>query len=127
MLYHFGYEVAFASNGHQAIDAYQRAKTTAQPFDVIILDLTIPGGMGAKETIAQLLTLDPDVRAVVVSGYANDSIMGEFRQYGFCGCIAKPYQGNELHRILQEVLTGSEAPATTAPSINIDRLTSPLS
>ena len=127
MLDHFGYEVAFASNGHQAIDAYQRAKTTAQPFDVIILDLTIPGGMGAKETIAQLLTLDPDVRAVVVSGYANDSIMGEFRQYGFCGCIAKPYQGNELHRILQEVLTGSEAPATTAPSINIDRLTSPLS
>jgi PAS domain S-box-containing protein len=116
VLAHFGYEVDFASNGHQAIDAYQHAKTAAQPFDVIILDLTIPGGMGAKETIAQLLALDPDVKAIVASGYANDPIMGEFRQYGFCGCIAKPYQGNELHRVLHEVISGSEAPATPSPT-----------
>jgi PAS domain S-box-containing protein len=107
MLAHFGYDVAFASHGHQAIDAYQHAKTAAQSFDVIILDLTIPGGMGAKETIAQLLAFDPDVKAIVVSGYANDPIMDEFRQYGFCGCIAKPYQGNELHRVLHEVITSS--------------------
>jgi PAS domain S-box-containing protein len=107
MLAHFGYEVTFANHGNEAITAYQNAKTAGQPFDVIVLDLTIPGGMGGKETITQILAFDPHVKAIVASGYATDPIMDEFKQYGFCGCIAKPYKAHELNQILHTVIRGS--------------------
>ena len=113
ILAHFGYEVTFAHHGSEAIATYQDAKATGQPFDVIVLDLTIPGGMGGKETIAQILAFDPDAKAIVASGYANDPIMDEFKQYGFCGCIAKPYKAHELHQILHTVMRDSTPPFLT--------------
>ena len=75
ILLHFGYDVVFASDGIQAISVYQHAKDMRAPFDAIIMDLTIPGGMGGKEAIERLLELDPEVKAIVASGYANDPYM----------------------------------------------------
>ncbi len=78
------------------------AQAAGNPFDAVIVDLTVPGGMGGYETVQRLLALDPDVRAVVSSGYSNDPILAGFRAHGFSGVIAKPYQMAELARVLDE-------------------------
>ena len=100
-----GYEVEFAKDGAEAIELYKKAKESAQPFEAIIMDLTIPGGMGGKETIQELIEIDPEIRAIVSSGYSNDPIMADYRKYGFCGVIAKPYKIKELGEILYKVIT----------------------
>ena len=105
MLNHLGYEVCFADEGSGAVDTYLRAREAGEPFDAVILDLTIPGGMGGKETIAKLREMDPDVKAVVSSGYASDSIMSNYREYGFRDVIAKPYKVQDLGRVLHQVIT----------------------
>jgi CheY-like chemotaxis protein len=104
MLLHFGYDVVFASDGIQAISVYQHAKDMHAPFDAVIMDLTIPGGMGGKEAIERLLELDPEVKAIVASGYANDPIMADYRAYGFVSCIAKPYRTDTLAKTLRDVI-----------------------
>jgi CheY-like chemotaxis protein len=100
ILSHYGYEVAFAQDGTEAIDLYGSAQETGTPFDVIIMDIEIPRGMGAKETLPRIRALDSQAKAIVVSGHANDPIMRESAQYGFCERIVKPYgltQHEELH------------------------------
>jgi len=109
MLGHYGYTVAFARHGAEAIELYRQAQQANVPFDVVIMDLTIPGGMGAKETIAHMLALDPGAKAVVASGYVNDPIMVEFAQHGFCQRIVKPYKSEELHDMLHRIIAGSNA------------------
>jgi two-component system cell cycle sensor histidine kinase/response regulator CckA len=109
MLGHFGYEVAFARDGLEAIELYTRARAAGKPFDVIIMDLTIPGGMGGREAIRRILDIDPQAKAIVASGYATDPIIADFRQYGFCERIAKPYKSEELHAILHRIITGTAA------------------
>ncbi|ETW97675.1 MAG: hypothetical protein ETSY2_44210 [Candidatus Entotheonella gemina] len=104
ILLHFGYEVVFARDGVEAIAAYQQAQEAWAPFDAIIMDLTIPGGMGGEEAIGRLLELDPEVKAIVASGYANDPIMADYRAYGFVGRIAKPYRTDTLNQALQDVI-----------------------
>jgi len=104
ILLHFGYDMVFVGDGIAAISAYQHAKDTQAPFDAVIMDLTIPGGMGGKEAIKRLLELDPEVKAIVASGYANDPIMADYRAYGFVGCITKPYRTETLHKIMREVI-----------------------
>jgi CheY-like chemotaxis protein len=73
------------------------------------MDLTIPGGMGGKEAVRKILDIDPQAKAVVATGYANDPIIADFRQHGFCDRIAKPYKSEELHGILHRVITGTSA------------------
>jgi CheY-like chemotaxis protein len=107
LLEHYGYDVVFAHDGDETLTTYQQANDLGTPFDALILDLTIPGGMGGKETVTKLLAINPQVKAIVASGYANDPIMSEFRQYGFQGCIAKPYQADALHQVLRQVLAGT--------------------
>jgi PAS domain S-box-containing protein len=107
MLDNLGYSAEFSKNGNEAIELFKRAKESEKPFDAAILDLTVPGGMGGKETIKGLLDLDPGIKAIVSSGYSNDPIMAEFRDYGFAGVITKPYKLTELNEILQSVLTGA--------------------
>lgn len=107
MLDSLGYSAEFAKNGSEAIECYRRAYESGEPFDAVILDLTVPGGMGGKETIKGLLGVDSGIKAIVSSGYSNDPIMAEFREYGFKGVIAKPYKPAELNEILQSVLTGN--------------------
>ena len=101
-----GYKVEFAREGAEAIEFYQKAKESAEPFDAVILDLTVPGGMGGKEAIQKLLEIDPKVKAIVSSGYSSDPIMSDFKKYGFRGVIAKPYKvrelSEELHRLITE-------------------------
>ena len=107
ILGHYGYEVVFAQDGTEAIDLYRSAQETGTPFDIIIMDLTIPGGMGAKETLPRIRALDSQAKAIVASGYANDPIMTEFAQYGFCERIVKPYQPEALHQMLRRIIVAS--------------------
>lgn len=109
-----GYEAELARDGAEAIRRYQEAREGGRPFSAVIMDLTIPGGMGGKETIQRLLDLDPGARAIVSSGYSNDPVMAEFRKYGFCGVVAKPYEIRELARVLQSVIQSGERPGVEA-------------
>lgn len=104
LLPRLGYEVELAADGQEAINLYQKARCSARPFDLVIMDLTIPGGMGGKETIEKLLSLDPSVKAIVSSGYSNDPVMADYRDYGFKSVITKPYNVNNLGEILYKVL-----------------------
>lgn len=96
-----GYEVKCVRNGESAIKAYQEARAAGQPFDIVVMDLTIIGGMGGKEAILELKNIDPQVKAVVSSGYSTDPIMANPEKYGFLGVIAKPYRLEDLSRVLK--------------------------
>ncbi|MDM8557145.1 PAS domain S-box protein [Desulfococcaceae bacterium HSG7] len=106
MLKIIGYQVALASDGEEAITLYKEAKESGNPFDAVILDLTIRGGMGGLETIKKLLAIDPDVKAIVSSGYYQTDEMREFSEYGFKDVMPKPYNiqqiGTTLNRLLQK-------------------------
>jgi len=91
-----GYEVEFAVNGAEAIPMYSNALGSGSPYNGVILDLTIPGGMGGKETIKLLREIDEDVKAIVVSGYADDPVLTNFKEFGFAGALAKPYTMEQL-------------------------------
>lgn len=104
ILVHLGYEPGFARDGQEALAAYAQAKALGQPFAAVIMDLTIPGGMGGKEAIQRLRQMEPGARAIVSSGYADDPIMTRFQKYGFDGVIRKPYRVNTFSRELARVL-----------------------
>lgn len=104
MLEMLGYTVAFASDGQRAIDMYRDAMNLPSKFDVIIMDLTIPGGMGGQEAITTLRKIDPHIRAIVSSGYSNDDVMANYQDYGFTGVVAKPYDLRVLSKTLREIL-----------------------
>ncbi|MBI5847730.1 MAG: PAS domain S-box protein [Nitrospirae bacterium] len=106
MLRSLGYEVELAKDGSEAIELYQRAFEAHTPFDIVIMDLTIPGGMGGKEAIQKLRSIDPNIRAIVSSGYSNDPIMAEHEKYGFRGVIIKPYNLGVFSKSVREVMKG---------------------
>lgn len=106
MLGQCGYETEFAEDGNKAIDLYRKAKESGQPFDAVIIDLIIPAGMGGKEAIKKLVDIDPDIRAIVSSGYSDDPVMSNFKEYGFKNAMAKPYEIAELRKMLHEVISG---------------------
>jgi len=99
-----GFEAAKAEDGREAMDMYRKAKESGHAFDIVIMDLTIPGGMGGKETIKELLAYDPAAIAIVSSGYSNDPIMSNCEAYGFKGVIKKPYRIEELSDALRDLL-----------------------
>jgi len=99
-----GYQAELARDGEEAIRRYRDARESGRPFSAVIMDLTIPGGMGGKEAIKHLLELDPRARVIVSSGYSNDPVMAEFRKFGFLGVVAKPYEIRELAKVLQQVI-----------------------
>jgi two-component system, cell cycle sensor histidine kinase and response regulator CckA len=104
MLGKLGFETRFARNGEEAIAAYEAAMQAGCPFEAVILDLTVKGGMGGKDTIRRLCALDPSVKAIVSSGYANDPGVTHYSDYGFCGVVTKPYRFDELRQILETIL-----------------------
>lgn len=103
MLTQLGYEVKTAQDGEEAIDEYLKALNRGAAFDVVILDLTVPGGTGADEAILKLLEIDPNVRAILASGYADNNIMNDYREFGFSAALAKPFDLNELAAIVASV------------------------
>jgi PAS domain S-box-containing protein len=107
MLKHIGYEVEIAGDGVDALRLYQEARMKGRPFDAVIMDLTVPGGMGGREAISKLLEIDPDVKAIVSSGYSNDPVMANFRDYGFRGVVVKPFKIEELSNTLYNVLSNT--------------------
>jgi signal transduction histidine kinase/CheY-like chemotaxis protein len=106
MLKSLGYEAAIARDGVEAVQLYQQARKEGRPFAAVIMDITVPGGMGGKDAVTLLRKIDPSVKAIVSSGYSNDSILADFRAYGFSGVLVKPYQVQELGAALSAVLQG---------------------
>ncbi len=100
MLTFLGHRVQAVSDGQEAVDRFGDARESGMPYDLVILDLTIPGGMGGKEAAARLLELDPEARIIVSSGYSNDPVMAEYRRYGFQAALSKPYNLEEMKRVL---------------------------
>ena len=102
------YDGASCANGDEAIAVYSAAMEAGEPFHAVILDLTIPGGMGGEETIQRLREIDPRVKAIVASGYDDDEVMSNYKDYGFSGALAKPYQIKDLEEMLKNIFRGEQ-------------------
>jgi PAS domain S-box-containing protein len=109
-----GYSVSTAETALAGVDLYRQKLEADQRFDLVILDLTLPGGMGGKEALKRLLEIDPTVNAIVSSGYATDATMSRYEDFGFRGVIAKPYEASELGRVVHHAIQSSRA--KTAPA-----------
>jgi PAS domain S-box-containing protein len=106
MLENLGYKPEFAKDGAEAIESYKKAIEAEKPYDAVILDLTIPGGMGGKDAVKKLLEISPEVKAIVSSGYSDDRVLSNFQEYGFKGVMPKPFESLSLSKVLHEVLQG---------------------
>jgi DNA-binding NtrC family response regulator len=98
MLGRLGYEVVTRSEGTAAIAAYAESVRERRPFDLVIVDLTVPGGMGGRDMVQHLQEIDPKVKIVVSSGYADDPVMADHTAYGFCATLPKPFALNDLRQ-----------------------------
>ena len=105
LLTYLGYEVYFAQDGTEAVQCYKEALDSKNPFDAVILDLTVKGGMGGKEAIRELAKIDPRIVAIVSSGYCNDPGITDFAKYGFSGVVTKPYTMSELGEKLNQAIS----------------------
>ena len=104
MLLQLGHEAVLSADGEKAVQAYKKSLDSGHPFDLVIMDLTIPGGMGGAEAVQRILDINPKAKVMVSSGYSNDPIMANCRKYGFCAAIVKPYQLQQLARIISQQL-----------------------
>ena len=104
LLTHAGYTVALANDGAEAVIMYQQALDEEKRFDGVILDLTVPGGMGGKDAAENILAVDPSAKIIVSSGYANDPIMADYPKYGFSGVVPKPYKIQDLSKVVHDIL-----------------------
>lgn len=106
MLEFIGYQVVHAEDGQEAINLYKAGWEAGQPFDIIIMDLTIPGGMGGQEAVGEILKINPKAKVIVSSGYSNDPILAEYTKYGFKAAIVKPFAMKDLSSVIEQVLSG---------------------
>jgi len=104
LLPRLGFEVELAHEGAEAVEKYVAARDAGRPFDVVVMDLTVPGGLGGWEATQQLHKIDPSVRAIVSSGYSSDPVLANYRAYGFKGVVAKPYKVDDFAQVLRAVL-----------------------
>jgi PAS domain S-box-containing protein len=104
MLESLGYTVTCVEDGKQALELYKKAKQVGHPFDVVIMDLTVPGGMGGEKAVKELTAFDPEAKVVVASGYSNDPVMANYKKYGFSGMLPKPIVLEDLHKLLNQLI-----------------------
>lgn len=104
MLLHLGHEVVLSKDGVEAIKLYQKAIRSNEKFDLVIMDLTIPGGLGGKKAVREILNIDQAAKVIVSSGYSNDPIMANYKDYGFYSAITKPYRLQELNMVISELV-----------------------
>lgn len=105
MLEVLGYSVALAKDGSEAIEFYKAAMASGAPFDSVLMDLTIPGGIGGMEAVKRILEIDSKAKAIVCSGYSNDTVMANYKSFGFCAVVPKPYSLNQLSSTISDVLS----------------------
>lgn len=105
-----GYTYQTAKNGKEAISMFAQAQEMGTPFDLVILDLTIPGEIGGRAVVQKMQQLVPSVKAIVVSGYSNDPVLSNFREYGFHGRISKPFRLGEVSEVIDEILSNEPSP-----------------
>jgi two-component system cell cycle sensor histidine kinase/response regulator CckA len=104
LLESLGYHVGLAGDGIEAIELYHQARQQGRPFDLVIVDLAVPDGMGGQETMDRLRRDDPGVRAIVASGHARDPVMADYRAHGFRAAIRKPFDIDDLDRAIRQGL-----------------------
>jgi PAS domain S-box-containing protein len=102
-----GFRAEAVASGDAAVQTFRDALAVSDPFTLVIMDLTVPGAMGGRDAIHHLRELDPNVKAIVASGYFNDPIMADYKKFGFSGVIAKPFNLDEIRRLVQRITTGS--------------------
>ena len=108
MLEALGYSVDLASDGSEAVLLYKKAFERGRPYDLVILDITVPGGIGGREAFLEIKSIDPNAKAIVSSRYSNDPIMAQYKKYGFLGVISKPYKIEELLSVIRKVLNKND-------------------
>ncbi|MBN1981595.1 MAG: response regulator [Chitinivibrionales bacterium] len=104
-----GYEVTAVSSGEQAIETYRKAFQNDEPFDLVILDMTVPYGMGGIEATCKLRLLNREVKVVITSGFSHDPIMDNYAEYGFAGAIKKPFDMADLNHTIQSIVFSDNA------------------
>jgi PAS domain S-box-containing protein len=105
LLAKLGYTTSAASHGQEAVAMYEEALAVGRPYSAVIVDLTIPGGMGGREAVQRLRAIDPNVKALVSSGYSDDPVVADYQSHGFTGVVSKPYTLAEMRRALSKALS----------------------
>jgi len=103
-----GYDAMFAREGASAVEIFSRERQRGHPFDLVILDLSVPDGMGGKEAFEKIREIDPSVKVVISSGYTNDPMMTDYAKFGFSGILAKPYRINDIKVLLEKMIPKKE-------------------
>ncbi len=116
LMHALGNEVEVAANGEETLAKYKDATTAGRPFDIVILDLTIRGGMGGFETLGKLAEIDPSVKAIMSSGYSDDTVIANYREHGFKAFLKKPYKMQELREVMRAIC---EAGCDDSPVVDI--------
>ena len=104
MLNEIGHDALLAKDGEEAVCYYREAMADAVSIDLVIMDLTIPGGMGGLEAVVKILEINPEAKVIVSSGYSNDPVMANFRDYGFCAALVKPFRLLEFTKIISQIM-----------------------
>lgn len=107
-----GYQVAITKDGREAALCYEQAKKDGTPFDLVILDLTIPGGVGGKEAARMILAIDPEAKVIASSGYSDDPVMLDYRKFGFSGVVSKPFKIEALSALIKKLLEPKPLPVS---------------
>jgi signal transduction histidine kinase/CheY-like chemotaxis protein len=113
LLRRLGLQADLVRDGAEVVKKFSESYYAGRPYDLVVMDLTVPGGTGGREAIDQLRRIDPNVRAIVSSGYSSDPVLANYRAYGFCGMVAKPYKVEDFTKVLRSALRGSRSPLSS--------------